>query len=194
VSGNLLSIRQVYKASSNSTDFVRQLAVQAFAHSVWGQDIIRGKIIDSIMTWVTEERVSSKSVHSSIYLATMLIGRTNDALRLTVISIVDLTRLLGVFESLSSPYIGLANTHYSEVAEVNMMNVEGGKMSPTGYIEWVMEQVKAEDERAKATMSVEVAGQVVNVVRVQAGYKMSKRIVSRGMSPPSRIISPWLTT
>lgn len=179
MSGNLLSIRQ--------------LAVQAFARSVWGQDIIRGKIIDSIMTWVTEERVSSKSVYLSLCLARKLIDRTNGALRLTVISIVDLTRLLGVFESLSSPYIGLANTHYSEVAEVNMMNVEGGKMSPTGYIEWVMEQVKAEDERAKATMSVEVAGQVVNVVRVQAGYKMSKRIVSRGMSPPFRIISPWLT-
>jgi hypothetical protein len=63
-----------------------------------------------------------------------------------------------------------------------MMNVEGGKMSPTGYIEWVMEQVQAEDERARSTMSAEVAGQVVNVVRVQAGYKMSKRIVSRGMS------------
>jgi len=100
---------------------------------------------------------------------------------------VDLTRLLGVFESISSPYIGLANTHFSEVAEVNIANVEGGKMSPTGYIEWVMEQVKAEDERARATMSVEVAGQVVNVVRVQAGYKMSKRIVSRGMSPPTQM-------
>ena len=44
----------------SSTDINRQLAVQAFARSVWGQDIIRGKIIDSIMTWVTEERVSSK--------------------------------------------------------------------------------------------------------------------------------------
>jgi hypothetical protein len=106
---------------------------------------------------------------------------------------VDLTRLLGVFESLSSPYIGLANTHFSEVAEVNMSNVEGGKMSPTGYIEWVMEQVKAEDERARATMSAEVAGQVVNVVRVQAGYKMSKRIVSRGMSPPSKMFPLPLT-
>ena len=102
---------------------------------------------------------------------------------------MDLTRLLGVFESISSPYIGLANTHFSEVAEVNIANVEGGKMSPTGYIEWVMEQVKAEDERARATMSVEVAGQVVNVVRVQAGYKMSKRIVSRGMSSPFEIPS-----
>jgi hypothetical protein len=106
---------------------------------------------------------------------------------------VDLTRLLGVFESLNSPYIGLANTHFSEVAEVNMMNVEGGKMSPTGYIEWVMEQVKAEDERARATMSAEVAGQVVNVVRVQAGYKMSKRIVSRGMSLPSMMFTRSLT-
>ena len=175
MSGNLLSIRQ--------------LAVQAFARSVWGQDIIRGKIIDSIMTWVTEERVSSKSVYLSLCLARKLIDRTNGALRLTVISIVDLTRLLGVFESLSSPYIGLANTHYSEVAEVNMMNVEGGKMSPTGYIEWVMDQVKAEDERARATMSAEVAGQVVNVVRVQAGYKMSKRIVSRGVSSPFEMFS-----
>jgi hypothetical protein len=106
---------------------------------------------------------------------------------------VDLTRLLGVFESLSSPYIGLANTHFSEVAEVNMMNVEGGKMSPTGYSEWVMEQVKAEDERARATMSVKVAGQVVNVVRVQAGYKMSKRIVSRGMSLPFMMFTRSLT-
>lgn len=111
-----------------------------------------------------------------------LISRTNAPLRLTVVSIVDLTRLLGVFENLSSPYIGLANTHFSEVAEVNMTSVEGGKMSPTGYIEWVMDQVKAEEERARTTMSPEVAGQVVNVVRVQAGYKMSKRIVSRGMS------------
>jgi hypothetical protein len=74
-----------------------------------------------------------------------------------------------------------------------MMNVEGGKMSPTGYIEWVMEQVKAEDEQARATMSVEVAGQVVNVVRVQAGYKMSKRIVSRGMSLPFMMFTRSLT-
>jgi len=70
-----------------------------------------------------------------------------------------------------------------------MVNVEGGKMSPTGYIEWVMDQVKAEDERARATMSAEVAGQVVNVVRVQAGYKMSKRIVSRGVSSPFEMFS-----
>ena len=74
-----------------------------------------------------------------------------------------------------------------------MVNVEGGKMSPTGYIEWVMDQVKAEDERARATMSAEVAGQVVNVVRVQAGYKMSKRIVSRGMSPPAAMFPRLLT-
>jgi hypothetical protein len=115
-------------------------------------------------------------------LAKKLTSRTNTPLRLTVVSIVELTRLLGVFENLSSPYVSLANTHYNEVSEVNMSNVEGGKMSPTGYIEWITEQVKVEEERARSTMSGEVASQVVNVVRVQAGYKMSKRIVSKGKS------------
>lgn len=43
------------------TDGDRQLGVQAFARCVWGQDIIRGKIIDNIMTWVTDERAASKS-------------------------------------------------------------------------------------------------------------------------------------
>ena len=132
------------------------------------------------MTWVTEERTAAKSTSSFFFIETLLISRTNSALRLTVVSIVELTRLLGVFEHLSSPYVHLANTYYSDVSEVNIVNVEGGKMSPTGYIEWVMDQVKVEEERARATMSMEVAGQVVNVVRVQAGYKMSKRIVSRG--------------
>jgi len=103
-------------------------------------------------------------------------------LRQTVVSMVDLSRLLGVFESLSTPYVGLANTHYSEVAQTNITNVEGGTMSPTAYIEWVGDKVKSEEERGRATMSSEVASQVVNVVRVQAGYKMSKRIVSRGRS------------
>jgi len=39
---------------------IRELAVQTFARCVWGQDIIRGKIVDSIMTWVTEERTTSQ--------------------------------------------------------------------------------------------------------------------------------------
>jgi hypothetical protein len=100
---------------------------------------------------------------------------------------VDLSKLLGAFSYISQPFIALANTHYSEVAESNISNVETGSMSPTAYIEWANSRARLEEERARATMDEIVAGQVVNVVRVQAGYKMSKRIVTRGKSIPSLV-------
>ena len=104
----------------------------------------------------------------------------NGSLRPTVTAVTALAKLLDTFGTLSEPYVTLANSHYSEHAETNITSVESASMSPSKYVSWVLEKVAEERERASICMDQSVAKQVVHVVRVQCGYKMSKRIVRRG--------------
>lgn len=109
-------------------------------------------------------------------------GSANDYLRSTINVVTRLSKLLKTYDSLSEPYVALANTYYSDHAESNMASVESASMSPSKYVSWALEKVTEERERAHICMDPSVAKQVVHVVRVQCGYKMSKRIVRRGRS------------
>ena len=53
-------------------------------------------------------------------------------------------------------------------------------MSATRYIEWTLQKVEEESERAYACLSSEVAEKVVEIARGEAGQKMGTRIVRRG--------------
>lgn len=107
-------------------------------------------------------------------------------LRPAVTSTTKLAKLLGTFDTLSEPYVSQANSHYSEHAETNIAAVESGSMSSSKYVSWVLDRVGEERERAGTCLDQTVAKQVVHVVRVQCGYKMSKRIVRRGTSQHQR--------
>lgn len=126
------------------------------------------------------ETQQCKSLLIAMYYQFAENDSANQELRPTVAAIVALAGLLDTFKSLSEPYVSLANTHYSERAETNIQEVESGSMSPSTYIGWALDKVVEERDRACTCMDQSVAKQVVNVVRVQCGYKMSKRIVRRG--------------
>lgn len=106
--------------------------------------------------------------------------RPNDALRPTIVSLTTLSKLLCAFSTLSPPYIELTTSHYAEAAANNISSVEGGTMSATRYIEWTLQKVDEERERAEACLAPEVAEEVVKSVRSEAGGKMATRIVRRG--------------
>ncbi len=106
--------------------------------------------------------------------------RSNTEVRPTITSLTSLAKLLCAFSTLSEPYIELTTSHYADTAASNMSSVEGGTMSATRYIEWTLQKVDEERERASACLSPEVAEEVVKVVRHVAGEKMGGRIVRRG--------------
>lgn len=136
------------------------------------------------MSWVSEERDTSSYVLRQQVFCLIIAdtGSANGALRPTVTAVTALAKLLDTFGTLSEPYVTLANSHYSEHAETNITSVESASMSPSKYVSWVLEKVAEERERASVCLDQSVAKQVVHVVRVQCGYKMSKRIVRRGRS------------
>jgi hypothetical protein len=176
-------------------DLNRLLSIKSFSSGAWSEDILRGKIRDDILSWVTNERDAGRYISDIVALLTRLADKCspNDMLRPTVTSVTALAKLLDTFSTLSEPYVSLTNSHYSERAETNIISVESGTMSASKYVEWVQAKVTEERERACLCMDPSVAKQVVHVVRVQSGYKMSKRIVRRGRSPPPIISEDhWL--
>lgn len=149
---------------------------------MWGQDILRGKIRDDILAWATAEREAAVSNRTSDRLGLNIPtpASADSQLRPTIASVVALAKLLDTFDTLSAPYVSLANEHYSENAETSIKSVESGEMTSAGYVTWALDKAAEEHERATTCLDEAVAEQVVNVVRVQSGYKMSKRIVRRG--------------
>lgn len=61
-----------------------------------------------------------------------------------------------------------------------MKAVEAGTMSPTAYVEWALNQVESERERAKTCLDDNVASQVVKIIRKETGVKVVDKIVRRG--------------
>jgi cullin-4 len=57
---------------------------------------------------------------------------------------------------------------------------EGLEKSPTGYIQWALEKVQEERERAKTCLDEKSAEMIVEYVRKDVGTNMQDRIVRRG--------------
>lgn len=162
----------------------RQLGIKVFREGVWGQEIIRGKIRDDILAWAMTEReaalFSQLSDRQGLNISTP--ASADDKLRPTVSAVVALAKALDTFDTLSIPFVQSANEHYSDTAETYITSVEAGDMTSTNYVTWALDKTAEEFERANTCLDEDVAKKVVNVVRVQSGYKMSKRIVRRGQS------------
>lgn len=172
----------------------RPLALDTFRTSVWGDDIIRGKIKDEILAWATGERSTDRCdeplplpllqapVISHHELALMIGASVDEQKRATVKFILEVSKRLDVFSTLSDPYVELANTYFSDTAEQRIQTVETGQGTAAKYVAWARTQGVREKLRARACFNHNVAEQVLHVVRVHTGYKMSKRIVRRGES------------
>lgn len=53
-------------------------------------------------------------------------------------------------------------------------------MSPSRYVQWLLERVEEERERGKTCFDDEVAERAVESVREELGTKIQERIVRRG--------------
>ena len=53
-------------------------------------------------------------------------------------------------------------------------------MSPSRYVEWVLEKAEEEAERVRTCLDVSLEAPIRRVVRTEAGAKMGSRIIRRG--------------
>ena len=101
-------------------------------------------------------------------------------MRTIISSLTALAGLLSALSTLSEPYIELTTSHFTDTATSNIASVEAGTMSATRYIEWTLQKINEEQERAEACISNEVAQDVMRVVGNEAGTKMASRSVQKG--------------
>jgi hypothetical protein len=101
-------------------------------------------------------------------------------LRPTIAALALLAKLLLVFPTLSEPYLEQTAAYYQDKADGFAADVEAGLMSPTRYVEWVLEKSVEEQARAENWLDASVATEAVKVVRREAGEKLSKRVVRKG--------------
>jgi hypothetical protein len=155
----------VYSVDSNGIASIRHLAIATFRKGIWENELLFQKTRDDFLLWANNERDA---------------GQPNTDLRDTIAALAALAKLLPAFPSLLEPYLHQTDEFYHDRAERLAGEVESGTMSPTRYVEWVLEKVVEERERAEACLDAEVGKKAIEVVRAEAGEKMSKRVVRRG--------------
>ena len=107
-------------------------------------------------------------------------SRSDMEMRPIISSLTALAGLLSTFSTLSEPYIELTTSHFTDTASSNITSVEAGTMSATRYVEWTLQKITEERERAEACISSEVAQDIVKVIRDEAGTKWASRFVRTG--------------
>ena len=82
---------------------------------------------------------------------------------------------------MSEPYIDGLIDHYETAADSNLESVEAGTMSAGRYVQWVMEKVNEEKDRAEQCFGSgkALAEEAVRLVRSLAGAKQQARFVRR---------------
>ncbi|WVF67352.1 hypothetical protein IAT40_002107 [Kwoniella sp. CBS 6097] len=168
---NLLSavfvyLDRVYSNPSNGIASIKDLSIATFRKSVWENELIFQKTRDELLAWATKERDTASSSTEA---------------RPTIKSLSSISKTLSAFKTLSEPYIDLTTTHYQDSASSLIASVEGGSMTATKYVEWVLEKVEEEMERASACLSSEVAEAVVTTVRHEAGHTHGEKVVRRAL-------------
>jgi cullin-4 len=101
-------------------------------------------------------------------------------LRPTIKAVIQLFEAMSSSAMLRDMYVAETATHYDTVVEKNVKAVEQGEMSPTRYIEWALEKVEEEKERAQLCFTAVVTQTVVDVVRDKAGRLVGDRVVAPG--------------
>jgi predicted Mrr-cat superfamily restriction endonuclease len=90
------------------------------------------------------------------------------------------------------PYLEFTTNYYTDTSNAHVQQVEAGKMSATRYVEWALEMVTEERDRADACFDSHAAKNVVFHVRDAAGSKQGHKIVQKGELTAHR--SPGGTT
>ncbi|WWC91953.1 uncharacterized protein L201_006905 [Kwoniella dendrophila CBS 6074] len=161
---------RVYSNSNNGIASIKELSISIFRKSIWDNEIISEKTRSDVLAWSTKERESEQPLED---------------IRPTIKSTSKLSKLLGTFDqSISKSYLQHTTEHYCSNAEYYLNQVEQDgdeKMKPGKYIEWVLEKVIEEKERAIACLSNEVSEQAVTVVRKEAGEKVANRIIRKAL-------------
>lgn len=95
-------------------------------------------------------------------------------------AVVTLAKHLGVFETISQPYIELTRAHYETVAGTHAANVESGSFTGAEYVSWALSKEEEERQRADRVLSADVAEKVVVLARHEAGEKVAHSVVRQG--------------
>lgn len=140
-------------------------ATAHFRKSVWGNELLFQKTRDDILAWTASERES---------------GEIDMAQRGTVKTVVLIAKTLGVFSSLSRPYVDVTQEYYEDLAGTHVANVQGGTYTGTEYVKWAGDKEEEERDRATQCFSPEVTAEVVDVFRHVTGEMFADQIVRKG--------------
>ncbi|ORY31595.1 putative ubiquitin-protein ligase [Naematelia encephala] len=155
---------RVYCNEASGISSIRDVAIDVFRKGIWENELLFGKTRDDVLAWVTSERETST---------------VNEPLRKTVSDLAALARLLGTYDTLATPYLDLTISHYDDASAAHLAKLVDGTMSATRYVEWVLERVEEERDRARECLGPDgqVAETVVGIVRREAGEKRSSEVV-----------------
>ncbi|KAK4685778.1 hypothetical protein P7C73_g4368, partial [Tremellales sp. Uapishka_1] len=139
---------RVYCTAVGGAPTIRSIAISTFRTTTWEADLLSSKTRDEVLRWVADT-----------------------SLRPIITSLTTLANLLSVYERFSETYLEETSTYYERKAEEDVAQVEGGTMSPTKYVEWVLDKVGEERERAASCMSAKTGDQAVDIVRKEAALE-----------------------
>ncbi|OCF77529.1 hypothetical protein I204_01517 [Kwoniella mangroviensis CBS 8886] len=171
---NLLSaifvyLDRVYSNPINGIASIKELSISTFRKVIWENEIIVEKTRSDVLAWSSKERELESSIEDT---------------RPTIQNITSISKVLEKFvESISNPYVELTNKYYSTSAQekVNLVQNSDKEFTASKYVEWVLEKVVQEKERAESCLDENVAEQVVKVVRKEAGENVAEKVVRRAL-------------
>ncbi|WOO85803.1 Cullin-4A [Vanrija pseudolonga] len=157
---------RVYAPERSDRLPIREKAKELFCSTIWNNPLLFEKTRDDILAWATAEREADSE---------------NATARYAVMAVVTLAKHLGVFETISQPYIELTRAHYETVAGTHAANVESGSFTGAEYVSWALSKEEEEKQRADRVLSAEVAGKVVELARHEAGEKVTHSVVRQAL-------------
>lgn len=80
-------------------------------------------------------------------------------------AVSGLSQALSAWEAVTEPYLDLLNQYYTDQSEMRSEGISSEKETAGAYVEWILVSAEAEQERAKACLSADVAVKAVKAVQ-----------------------------
>lgn len=107
-------------------------------------------------------------------------GDVDAAQRGVVKSVVSIARTLGVFSTLSRPYVDVTQEYYESLAGTHAANVESDTYTGSEYVKWAVDKEEEERDRAAQCFSSEVTVEVLDVFRHVTGEMFADKVIGKG--------------
>lgn len=159
----------------------RDLSITAFRTGIWDDKILFSKTRDEIIAWAAQERAQQQLVAATSDRERAHV-RPDASLRSVVASISALSKVLSKFDSVSEAYLDSLIDHYKTEANSKISNIQDGSMSATRYIQWIVDKVEEERDRARTCLDETIATSAVSLVHEHLGSAQYASFLQPGSS------------